>query len=220
MSEARPLAILGGTFDPIHNGHLRAAWEAAEALDAEVRLVPARTPPHRPPPVAHAAGRVALLRAALAGQERLGIDTRELDRDGPSYTVDTLASLRGDIGPDRPLVLLVGADAFAGLASWHLWQDLFTFAHIGVLNRPGVSHEPSPELSAFIAGRRAERPTGAAGSVVDIAITPLDIAATAIREGFASGSEPRFLMPSACFEDESLLAPYRALGRHPGARPR
>jgi nicotinate-nucleotide adenylyltransferase len=212
MSEARPLAILGGTFDPIHHGHLRAAWEAAEALDAEVRMVPARTPPHRPPPVADAAGRVALLRAALAGQDRLSIDTRELDRDGPSYTVDTVASLRGDIGPDRPLVLLVGADAFAGLASWHRWRELFDFAHVGVLTRPGVSHAPSGELADFIAGRRAERVRGAAGSVVDIAITPLDIAATAIREAFAAGHEPRFLLPSACFEDEALLAPYRALG--------
>lgn len=212
MTAMRPLAILGGTFDPVHHGHLRAAWEAAEALDAEVRLVPARTPPHRPPPVADAAGRVALLRAALAGQDRLTLDTRELDRDGPSYTVDTLASLRADIGPERPLVLLVGADAFAGLASWHLWQDLFTFAHVGVLTRPGGGHEPTGPLAGFVAGRRAERVRGPAGTVVHIAITPLDIAATAIRESFAAGSEPRFLLPSACFEDEALLAPYRALG--------
>ncbi|SEO85962.1 nicotinate-nucleotide adenylyltransferase [Luteibacter sp. UNC138MFCol5.1] len=213
MSEPRPLAILGGTFDPIHHGHLRAAWEAAEALHAEVRLVPARTPPHRPPPVADAAGRVALLRAALAGQDRLTLDTRELDRDGPSYTVDTLASLRADVGPDRPLVLLVGADAFAGLASWHLWRDLFTFAHVGVLTRPGAAHEPAGELAGFVEGRRADRVHGPAGSVVDIAITPLDIAATAIREAFAAGGEPRFLLPTACFDDEALLAPYRALGR-------
>ncbi|KAF1005363.1 MAG: putative nicotinate-nucleotide adenylyltransferase [Luteibacter sp.] len=212
MSEARPLAILGGTFDPIHNGHLRAAWEAVEALDAEVRMVPARTPPHRPPPVADAAGRVALLRAALSGQQRLSIDTRELDRDGPSYTVDTLASLRAEIGPDRPLVLLVGADAFAGLSSWHLWKDLFRLAHIGVLTRPGGVHPLPDELAAFVADRRAPRVHGPAGLVVDIAITPLDIAATAIRETFAAGHEPRFLMPSECFADEALLAPYRALG--------
>ncbi|KJV30858.1 nicotinate-nucleotide adenylyltransferase [Luteibacter yeojuensis] len=213
MTHLRPLAILGGTFDPIHNGHLRAAWEAAEALDAEVRLVPARTPPHRPPPVADAAGRTALLRAALSGQDRLVVDSRELDRDGPSYTVDTLASLRADVGPERPLVLLVGDDAFAGLASWHLWRDLFELAHVGVLARPGASHALPPELEAFVAGRRTTRLQGPAGQVVRIEITPLDIAATAIREAFAAGGEPRFLMPEACFGDPALLAPYRALGR-------
>jgi nicotinate-nucleotide adenylyltransferase len=210
MNSPRPLAILGGTFDPIHNGHLRGAWEAAEALDAEVRMVPARTPPHRPPPMADVAGRVALLRAALAGQDRLVLDTRELDRDGPSYTVDTLASLRAEIGPDRPLVLLVGADAFAGLASWHLWQDLFGLAHIGVLTRPGGHHALPAELAAFVEGRRTPRLHGPAGQVIDIAITPLDIAATAIREAFAAGYEPRFLMPETCFADPALLAPYRA----------
>ncbi|MDF4002044.1 nicotinate-nucleotide adenylyltransferase [Luteibacter sahnii] len=211
MTRLRPLAILGGTFDPVHHGHLRGAWEAAEALDADVRMVPARTPPHRPPPVADAAERVALLRAALAGQARLAIDTRELDREGPSFTVDTLASLRAEIGPDRPLVLLVGADAFAGLASWHQWQRLFDLAHVGVLTRPGSAHAMADELAAFVRHRHATRVDGPAGTVVDIAITPLDIAATAIRESFAAGHEPRFLMPSACFADEALLAPYRAL---------
>lgn len=209
----RPLAILGGTFDPIHHGHLRAAWEAAEALDAEVRMVPAHTPPHRPPPVADAPCRVALLRAALAGQSRLSTDTRELDRAGPSYTVDTLSSLREEIGPHRPLVLLVGTDAFAGLASWHRWEHLFTLAHIGVLTRPGVSHDLPPQLGDFVAPRRATTLSGPAGQVVDVAITPLDIAATAIRESFATGREPLYLLPSECFADPSLLAPYRAL-RH------
>ena len=212
MTHLRPLAILGGTFDPVHNGHLRAAWEAAEALDAEVRMVPARTPPHRPPPIADAAGRVALLRAALAGQDRLTMDTRELDRDGPSYTVDTLASLRAEIGAERPLVLLVGADAFAGLAAWHLWQDLFALAHIGVLTRPGGAHPLPVELETFVAPRRATRIQGPVGSVVGIDITPLDIAATAIREAFAGGGEPRYLMPEGCFTDPALLQPYRALG--------
>ncbi|MGN6481774.1 nicotinate-nucleotide adenylyltransferase [Luteibacter sp.] len=213
MNHPRPLAILGGTFDPVHNGHLRAAWEAAEALDAEVRMVPARTPPHRPPPISDAAVRVALLRAALQGQDRLILDTRELDRDGPSYTVDTLASLRAEVGAERPLVLLVGADAFAGLASWHLWRDLFDLAHVGVLTRPGGTHPLPPELEAFVAPRRATRVHGPIGSVVGIDITPLDIAATAIREAFAGGGEPRYLVPDACFDDPALLEPYRNLGR-------
>src|SRR5664279_3185069 len=115
----RPLAILGGTFDPVHNAHLRVAWEAAELLDAEVRLIPANVPPHRDPPVASASERAAILRAALTGQDRLMLDERELSREGPSWTIDTLIELRTEIGEERPLVLLIGADAFLGLSSWH-----------------------------------------------------------------------------------------------------
>jgi nicotinate-nucleotide adenylyltransferase len=132
----KPLAIFGGTFDPIHIGHLSVAWEAAELLDAEVRLMPASVPPHRSSPTASAEQRVEMLRAALRGQSRLMLDTRELDRSGPSYTIDTLHELRREFG-DRPLVLLLGADAFAGLRSWHRWRELFDVTHIGMLNRPG-----------------------------------------------------------------------------------
>jgi len=128
----KPLAILGGTFDPVHIGHLNAAWEAAELLDADVRLMPANVPPHRPPPIASAQQRAAMLRAALQGQSRLALDTRELEREGPSYTVDTLAGLRAE-QDDRPLILLLGEDAFAALPSWHRWRELFDLAHIGVL---------------------------------------------------------------------------------------
>src|SRR5579885_3221529 len=137
MNSTRPLAILGGTFDPVHLGHLRAAWEAGEALDAEVRLIPTNVPPHRPAPVANAQQRAAILRAALTGQDRLKLDTRELDRAGPSYTFDTLTSLREEIGAQRALVVLLGADAFAGLPSWHRWRELLDLAHIAVLTRPG-----------------------------------------------------------------------------------
>jgi nicotinate-nucleotide adenylyltransferase len=114
----RPLAILGGTFDPVHNAHLRVAWEASEMLDADVRLVPAHVPPHRDQPVAGAAERAAILRAALKGQDRLVADERELRREGPSWTIDTLIGLRDEIGAERPLVVLVGADAFLGLPAW------------------------------------------------------------------------------------------------------
>lgn len=123
---SRPLALFGGTFDPVHLGHLRAAWEAAEALEADVHLLPAHVPPHRAQPVASSAQRLALLRAALRGQDRLLVDERELRRRGPSYTVDTLRELRGEIGAQRPLLLLLGADAFAGLPSWHEWRALST----------------------------------------------------------------------------------------------
>ncbi len=210
--QMKPLAILGGTFDPVHFGHLRAAWEAAELLGAEVRMVPAQEPPHRAAPVASTAQRLALLRAALEGQRRITIDDRELRRNGPSYSIDTLIDLRAEIGSDRPLVLLVGADAFLGLPEWHRWREIFDCAHIGVLTRPGHEIAPVPSLRIKIASRRCSAPEmlreSPFGRVLTIPITPLDISASRIRELIAAGREPRFLMPSAVFANPALLAPY------------
>ena len=208
----KPLAIFGGTFDPIHLGHLSVAWEASELLDAEVRLMPASIPPHRSSPTASAPQRVEMLRAALRGQSRLSLDTRELDRSGPSYTIDTLHEFRQELGA-RPLVLLLGADAFAGLRSWHRWRELFDVAHIGVLNRPGVDACIPVELERAVAPRRTDDPAviGAqpAGRVIELAVTPLEISATRIRELLAAGRDPRYLLPAGLFDDSALLAPYR-----------
>ncbi|WP_049623256.1 nicotinate-nucleotide adenylyltransferase [Frateuria defendens] len=207
----RPLALFGGTFDPVHIGHLSVAWEAAELLDAEVRLLPANVPPHRSPPTANAAQRVAMLRAALGGQSRLTLDTRELEREGPSYTVDTLRGLRAEQG-ERPLVLLLGADAFAGLPGWHRWRELFELAHLGVLSRPGIDVELPPLLQEAVAGRQAGAAAvhaQPAGLVVELAVTPLEVSATRIRERLAAGREPRYLLPAGLFDDPALLAPYR-----------
>lgn len=209
---SRPLAIFGGTFDPVHLGHLSVAWEASELLDAEVRLMPASVPPHRQAPIADAQQRVAMLRAALQKQPRLTLDTRELERSGPSYTIDTLAELRAEQG-DRPLVLLLGADAFAGLPSWHRWRELFDVAHIGVLSRPGVDAVLPQALLAEIATRRvvdaAALHAWPCGKVIDLAVTPLEISATRIRELLAEGRDPRYLLPCGLFDDPSVLAPYR-----------
>jgi nicotinate-nucleotide adenylyltransferase len=208
----KPLAIFGGTFDPIHIGHLSVAWEAAELLDAEVRLMPASVPPHRLPPTASAEQRVDMLRAALRGQSRLTLDTRELDRSGPSYTVDTLHELRKEFG-DRPLVLLLGADAFAGLRSWHRWRDLFDVTHIGMINRPGVDACVPVELERAVAPRRTEDlniiRNQPAGRVIELTVTPLEVSATRIRELLAEGRDPRYLLPAGLFDDPALLAPYR-----------
>ncbi len=217
----RPLAIFGGTFDPVHVGHLRAAWEAAEALDAEVRLVPAKIPPHRPQPVADAARRAAMLRAALAGQDRLQLDLRELDRDGPSYTFDTLTSLRAEFGDARPLMLLIGADAFAGLVSWHRWRELFELAHVCVLTRPGQIPAVPEELATLVAARAAASAASLravpAGRVLNIAVTALGISATRIRNLLATDGDPRWLVPDALLADPELLAVYRRSGdRGPG----
>jgi nicotinate-nucleotide adenylyltransferase len=210
----RALAILGGTFDPVHNAHLRVAWEAAEQLDAEVRLIPANVPPHRDPPIATARERAAILRAALRGQDRLVLDERELRREGPSWTIDTLIELRDEIGPERPLVLLVGADAFLGLSSWHRWGELFDYAHIGVLTRPGHEIATLPtELRIKVASRRTSDPNALvaspSGRVLPMPVTPLEISATEVRAVLATGGEPRYLMPDAVLEDPRLLAPYR-----------
>ncbi|HEY6985402.1 MAG TPA: nicotinate-nucleotide adenylyltransferase [Rhodanobacteraceae bacterium] len=210
----RPLAMFGGTFDPVHNAHLRVAWEAAEQLDAEVRLIPVNVPPHRDPPIANARERAAILHAALRGQDRLVLDERELQREGPSWTIDTLIELREEIGPEGPLILLVGADAFLGLPSWHRWSELFDYAHIGVLTRPGHEIATLPtELRIKVASRRTSDSNAListpAGRVLAMPVTPLEISATQVREVLAAGSEPRYLMPDAVLDDPRLLAPYR-----------
>ncbi len=219
MSAMRPLAIFGGTFDPIHIGHLRAAWEASEALDAEVRIVPAKIPPHRPQPVASASERAAMLRTALVGQDRLTLDLRELEREGPSYTFDTLTSLRAEIGSARPLVLLIGADAFAGLSEWHRWRELFDLAHMCVLTRPAQIPAMPDALAAEVASRTVEEIAdlrgGAAGCVLNMVVSALGISATRIRALLADDREPRWLVPQAVLDDPALLQPYRGNGRRP-----
>ncbi len=206
---ARPIGILGGTFDPVHVGHLRAALEIRAALDlAEVRLVPAHLPPHRPQPAASAEHRLALLRLAARGLPGIRVDARELGRSGPSYTVDTLRELRGELGA-RPLCLLVGEDAFRGLPTWHRWQALFDLAHIVVMQRPplpGVADEPSADLpaalAAFVASRMAPGPSALAqapaGLVWRQPIPPLDISATRIRGLLRAGGSARFLVTDGC----------------------
>ena len=175
--------------------------------------MPASVPPHRPPPTASAPQRVAMLRAALQGQSRLALDTRELERAGPSYTIDTLIELRAEQG-GRPLVLLIGADAFAGLPGWHRWRELFDLAHVGVLSRPGMDAVLPDELQREISGRRVGEAAAwrhaSAGKVIELAVTPLEISATRIRELLASGREPRYLLPAGLFDTAGLLSPYRA----------
>jgi nicotinate-nucleotide adenylyltransferase len=213
---SRPIAILGGTFDPVHNAHLRVAWEAAEALDADVRLMPANVPPHRAPPVASPMQRVALLRAALTGQSRLVLDERELRRDRPSYTIDTLREMRDEFGAQRPLILLIGADAFAGLPTWREWRALFDFAHLAVLTRPGHGAALPPELETEIAPRRARDVARLrdlpCGGVLDLSVTPLEISASAVRALLAAGKEPRWLVPDLLLSDPTLLDTYRGRG--------
>lgn len=208
----KTLAIFGGTFDPIHLGHLCVAWEASELLDADVLMMPSGIPPHRPPPTASALQRLAMLRVALRGQSRLILDARELARNGPSYTVDTLVDLRAEHG-ERSLVLLLGADAFVNLPGWHDWKRLFELAHIGVLSRPGEQAALPEELQREIGDRWVDDPaslqSAPAGRLMALSVTPLQISATRIRELIAAGREPRYQLPPGLFDQPDLLVPYR-----------
>lgn len=138
MSGVRLRVCYGGTFDPVHNGHVAVARAARDALDADVHLLPAHDPPHKGPTRADATQRAAMLQLALAGEPRLHVDARELRRSGPSYTVDTLAELRAELGARAPIAWLVGADSLRELPTWHRWRELFARAHVVAVQRPGA----------------------------------------------------------------------------------
>lgn len=150
----------GGTFDPVHDGHLAIARAARDLLDCEVLLMPAADPPHRPAPGADAMHRAHMLALAVAGEPRLGVDLRELQRDGRSYTVDTLRGMRGEFGNDAPIALLIGADSLLGLPGWHQWQALFGLAHLVIADRPGSPLDSAlpAGLAAAIDGRWVDAP--------------------------------------------------------------
>lgn len=146
----------GGTFDPVHEGHLAVARSARDRLQAEVWLMPAADPPHKPPPEADARQRRTMLELAVADQPELHVDDRELRRDGPSYTIDTLIELRRELGDAVPLAILIGADSFLGLPSWKRWRELNDHAHVVIAERPGSVIDPvhlPQELRDFAAPR-------------------------------------------------------------------
>lgn len=195
---------MGGTFDPVHNGHLRLAEEMAEVIGLDrVLFIPAGQPPHRAAPYANGRHRLEMTRRAVAGNSRFAVDDRELTRAASSYTVDTLASLRAELGAAQPIWLLMGADAFLGLPGWHDWKRLFSLAHLAVAERPGAPLMLSDALPDTLRRETIPRQVadgsaaGPAGSVLLRRITPLGISATAIREALAQGRSVRYLVPDA-----------------------
>lgn len=199
------IGIYGGTFDPVHYGHLRTALEVYEKLGLhELRMVPSQIPPHRLMPGANAEQRLLMLRAALDHAESgFSIDTRELERPGPSYMVDTLASIRAESGTN-PLVLILGMDAFLKLPGWHRWESIFELAHIAVMRRSGHDHEPDTVLNRVLRDRLTESPdamrTTLSGRVHLVDVTALGISATGIRNAVARGLSPRYLTPDPVIE--------------------
>lgn len=212
MSEAAagPLGLFGGTFDPMHVAHLRLALEARENLGlGEVCFIPAGNPALRDAPTCPAADRLAMVELAVAGLAGFSVDAAEVlaaDNPAPSYTVDTLERLRRRHGPRRPLVLLIGADAFARFESWHRWRELFALAHVAVATRPGHELDLGSGATALDAEFRARRGVTAdlaaapAGRIVPFAITALEISATAIRRRLAAGLDVRYLVPDAVLD--------------------
>jgi len=204
------VGIFGGTFDPVHFGHLRLAEEAADTLGlAKVRWIPAGQPALRDAPQVGARQRLDMVRLAIAGNARFELDAAEVDAEQTSYTVPTLERLRhcGIYGPKQPLVLLVGADAFANMAGWHRWERLFELAHVAVAHRPGyaIKAENLPPALAEAFRRRAcidpQRLTACpAGSIVTFAMTPLDISATRIRTLLSNFSSARYPAPDCVLE--------------------
>lgn len=201
MSAPRAIALLGGTFDPIHVGHLRAAIELRERLGFdEVRLVPSHQPVHRATPRVDSAARCAMVQLAIEGEPGLVLDDRELRRAGPSYMIDTLGETRAEIGGDAALALVIGADAFAALDTWKRWRELLAVAHIVVMERPQAQLPQSGPVAELLAQHRANASAlreCAHGAIVPFELPPLWVSATALREILASGKSPRYLLPDA-----------------------
>jgi nicotinate-nucleotide adenylyltransferase len=201
-----PVGILGGTFDPIHFGHLRLAEEMLELANLrQIRFIPAGTPPHRDTPQASAQHRSAMVQLAIADQPAFMLDAREVGRNTPCYTVHTLAELRTELGTAQPLCLLMGGDAFLQLHTWHEWERLFDLAHIVVGYRPGFAiqdriHTATPALRRHYRQRICDADALSrlpAGGIAVLAIPELEISSTLIRSRVAENRSIRYLLPSA-----------------------
>jgi nicotinate-nucleotide adenylyltransferase len=204
MSTNEPIGLFGGTFDPIHYGHLRTAFELWQSLRlAQVRFLPTGDPPHRDASLAPPELRLEMVRAAIAGQSAFVADDREMRRSGVSYSVDTLLDLRREY-PDRSLCLLLGMDAFLGMPHWHRWREIFELAHVVVAHRPGWKAPMTGPLGELMVDRGTgsvrDLHAAAAGRVYVHAVTQLEISSTDLRQLIVSGSDLRYLVPDAVRE--------------------
>ncbi len=205
---ASALGVFGGTFDPVHLAHLRLAEEARQGLGLErILWIPAGQPWHRDPPQASSAQRLAMVRLAVADHPAFEVDSTEAESGLPGYTVLTLERLRTQYGNERPLVLLLGADAFAGLNRWHRWTELFDLSHLAIACRPGFdlgADQLPEEVARQYRARQIDTPAALkqspAGSIARFAMTPLSISATRIRQFLSCGESVRYLLPDAVID--------------------
>ncbi len=196
-----PIGIFGGTFDPIHFGHLRTAFELWQTLKlVQVRFLPTGDPAHRDAPLASAQLRLAMVQAAVAGQPGFAVDDREVRRAGATYTIDTLTELRREF-PQRSLCLLLGMDAFLGMPTWNRWREIFDLCHVVVAHRPGWKAPMTGPLGEVMVDRGTggvrDLHTSLAGRVFVQAVTQLEISSTDLRALIMSGRDLRYLVPDA-----------------------
>lgn len=195
----RCIGVFGGTFDPIHYGHLRTALELLKQLDlAQVRFIPCREPPHRPPPLMSPELRLRMVAAAIQAEPLFAVDSREIERPGYSYSVDTLAELRAEM-PATPLGLMLGMDAFLGLAKWREWRRIFELGHVIVARRPGWQAPTEGVLAELLDTLRThsveDLHTSLAGHIYLANVTQLEISSTDLRNSIAAGIDPMYLVP-------------------------
>lgn len=201
------IGIIGGTFDPIHFGHLRPALEIAEQFQLnEVRFIPSGTPPHRWKPMVNAENRLNMVQLAIQDIPNFVVDNREYLRQGSSYTVDTLQSIvdeqmQAERKPKEPLLMMLGLDAFQSFTTWHQWQSILELTHIVVSTRPGYQHQKTQK---WMQGRVVDSPLAMkqqqAGCIYFSEVTQLDISASQIREQLLKGKSSKFLMPEKVIE--------------------
>lgn len=199
----QPIGLLGGTFDPIHFGHLRTALELHQTLDlAEVRLIPCYQPVHRKMPVASPEQRLEMVRIAVESETALRADSREIDRKGPSFTIDTVKSLSQEF-PQSPLCIIMGIDALLSFSSWHRWEEILSLAHLVVAHRPQYQLPQTGIVADLLKERLKHHASDLhhtkAGCILLHPVTPLEISSTDIRKQFAQDGNPRYLLPASVY---------------------
>lgn len=221
MSHARPrIGLFGGTFDPVHIGHLTLArWARAELALDRLRLIPTGESWQKRPAWAPAADRLEMARLAFAHEPWVTIDEREVHRDGPSYTIDTLIELRRELGPEPALVLLLGSDQLHNLATWHRWRELLDYAHLACTQRERIGLDALPaDVDALVDARgRDALPDAPAGAIVFFGMPPVPVSATALRAQLERGERPAELVPPAVLDYIDSNRLYGPSAARPGA---
>ena len=202
------IGIFGGTFDPVHYGHIKPALGVKDALHlGQLRFIPNREPPHRETPWLDVDQRLSLLKSALAEYDDVVVDERELRREGPSYMVDTLLSLKQDF-PQQSFCLIIGMDAFMGVNRWHRWRELFELCHIVVTQRPGFDESVATQhmdaddanfLQQKITRNISDLSLQSAGKILLQSVPQLDISSTMIRDRLSRGEDISQWMPAAAY---------------------